>query len=108
MIPYGHQDIDQTDIDSVVKVLRSDFLTTGPAVPRFEQAVAARVKAKHAIAVNSGTSSLHIACLALELGPGDRLWTVPNTFVASANCGRYCGGDVDFVEGWICDPALLT
>ena len=98
MIPYGHQDIDQTDIDSVVEVLRSDFLTTGPAVTHFEHGVASQVNAKHAIAVNSATSALHIACLALELGPGDRLWTVPNTFVASANCGRYCGADVDFVD----------
>ncbi len=98
MIPYGHQDINQTDIDSVVEVLRSDFLTTGPAVTHFEQGVATRVNAKHAIAVNSATSALHIACLALELGPGDRLCTVPNTFVASANCGRYCGAEVDFVD----------
>ena len=98
MIPYGRQDIDQTDIDAVVEVLRSDFLTQGPMVPRFEQAIASRVNAKHAIAANSATSALHIACLALELRPGDCLWTVPNTFVASANCGRYCGAEVDFVD----------
>lgn len=98
MIPYGRQDIRQEDIDAVVGVLRSDFLTQGPAVPRFESAVAARVKAKHAVAVNSATAALHLACLALGLGPGDLLWTVPNTFVASANCGRYCGADVDFVD----------
>lgn len=98
MIPYGHQDISQADIDAVVKVLRSEYLTQGPAVPHFEQVVGARVNAKHAVAVNSATSALHIACLALELGPGDRLWTVPNTFVASANCGRYCGAEVDFVD----------
>jgi UDP-4-amino-4,6-dideoxy-N-acetyl-beta-L-altrosamine transaminase len=98
VIPYGRQDISQSDIDAVVEVLRSDFLTQGPAVARFEWAVAARVHAKHGIAVNSATSALHIACLALELGPGDRLWTVPNTFVASANCGRYCGAEVDFVD----------
>lgn len=98
MIPYGHQDVTPADIDAVVDVLRSDFLTQGPSVPRFEQAVAARVSAKHAIAANSATSALHMACLALDLGPGDRLWTVPNTFVASANCGRYCGADVDFVD----------
>lgn len=98
MIPYGRQDIDQSDIDAVVEVMRSDFLTQGPAVERFEQRVAAQVSAKHAIAVNSATSALHIACMALELGPGNRLWTVPNTFVASANCGRYCGADVDFVD----------
>jgi UDP-4-amino-4,6-dideoxy-N-acetyl-beta-L-altrosamine transaminase len=98
MIPYGRQDITQSDIDSVVEVLRSDFLTQGPAVPRFEGAVASRVMAKYAIAVNSATSALHVACLALGLGEGDLLWTVPNTFVASANCGRYCGAEVDFVD----------
>jgi len=98
MIPYGRQDISQADIDAVSQVLRSDFLTQGPAVPRFEQAVAARVRARHALAVNSATSALHIACLALGLRPGEMLWTVPNTFVASANCARYCGADVDFVD----------
>jgi UDP-4-amino-4,6-dideoxy-N-acetyl-beta-L-altrosamine transaminase len=98
MIPYGRQHIDQSDCDAVVAVLRSDFLTQGPMVPRFEQALAARVGASFAVAVNSATSALHIACLALELGPGDRLWTVPNTFVASANCGRYCGAEVSFVD----------
>ncbi len=98
MIPYGRQDINQADIDAVVEVLRSDYLTQGPAVPAFEQAVATRVDARHAIAVNSATSALHIACLALELGPGDLLWTVPNSFVASANCGRYCGAEVSFVD----------
>ena len=98
MIPYGRQDIAQADIDAIVEILRSDFLTQGPAVTRFEQAVATRVNAKYAVAVNSATSALHIACLVLDLGPGDRLWTVPNTFVASANCGRYCGADVDFVD----------
>src|SRR6266571_2618021 len=98
MIPYGHQDINQTDIDAVVEVLRSEFLTQGPVVPSFEEAVAARCGARHAVAVNSGTSALHVACMALDLGPGDMLWTVPNTFVASANCGRYCGAGVDFVE----------
>jgi UDP-4-amino-4,6-dideoxy-N-acetyl-beta-L-altrosamine transaminase len=98
MIPYGRQEITQTDIDAVVRVLRSDFLTQGPAVQRFENAVAARVGAKYAVAVNSGTSALHIACMALGLQPGDSLWTVPNTFVASANCGRYCGANVDFVD----------
>jgi UDP-4-amino-4,6-dideoxy-N-acetyl-beta-L-altrosamine transaminase len=98
MIPYGRQDISQSDVDAVVQVLRSDFLTQGPMVPRFEQAVAARVGATYAVAVNSATSALHVACLALDLRPGDRLWTVPNTFVASANCGRYCSADVDFVD----------
>jgi UDP-4-amino-4,6-dideoxy-N-acetyl-beta-L-altrosamine transaminase len=98
MIPYGHQDINQADIDAVVEVLRSEFLTQGPVVPSFEEAVAARCGARHAVAVNSGTSALHVACMALDLGPRDMLWTVPNTFVASANCGRYCGAGVDFVE----------
>jgi UDP-4-amino-4,6-dideoxy-N-acetyl-beta-L-altrosamine transaminase len=98
MIPYGRQDVTDADIDSVVRILRSDFLTQGPTVPRFERAVAHRVGVKHAVAVNSATSALHIGCMALGLGPGDLLWTVPNTFVASANCGRYCGADVDFVD----------
>lgn len=98
MIPYGRQDITQADIDAVVEVLRSDFLTQGPMVPRFEQSVAGHVGARHALAVNSATSALHIACLALGLGPGDWLWTSPITFVASANCGLYCGAQVDFVD----------
>jgi len=98
MIPYGRQDISQSDIDAVVEVLRSDWLTQGPMVPRFEQAVADYAGASHAVAVNSATSALHIACLALGLGPGDRLWTSPNTFVASANCALYCGAKVDFVD----------
>jgi UDP-4-amino-4,6-dideoxy-N-acetyl-beta-L-altrosamine transaminase len=98
MIPYGRQDISQADIDIVVDVLKSDFLTQGPMVPRFEKAVADHVGAKHAFAVNSATSALHIACLALGLGPGDRLWTTPITFVASANCALYCGAEVDFVD----------
>ena len=102
MIPYGRQDIRQEDIDAVEAVLRSDFLTQGPAVPAFERAVAERAGAAHAVAANSATSALHVACLALELGPGDRLWTSPITFVASANCGRYCGAEVDFVD---IDPA---
>lgn len=98
MLPYARQEISQADIDAVVDVLRSDFLTQGPAVPAFEKTVAEKVRAKHAVAVNSATSALHIACLALGLGKGDWLWTVPNTFVASANCGRYCGAEVDFVD----------
>ncbi|MDR5907507.1 UDP-4-amino-4,6-dideoxy-N-acetyl-beta-L-altrosamine transaminase [Franzmannia qiaohouensis] len=98
MIPYGRQEINQADIDAVVSVLESDFLTQGPQVPRFEQSVAAHVGAKHALAVNSATSALHIACLALGLGKGDWLWTSPITFVASANCGLYCGAKVDFVD----------
>ena len=98
MIPYGRQEITQADIDAVLGVLQSDFLTQGPMVPRFEQGVAQHVNASHALAVNSATSALHIACLALGLGPGDRLWTTPITFVASANCGLYCGAEVDFVD----------
>lgn len=98
MIPYGRQDITQADIDSVVEVLQSDFLTQGPMVPRFEQAVASHVGARHALALNSATSALHIACLALGMGPGDWLWTSPITFVASANCALYCGAQVDFVD----------
>ena len=98
MIPYGRQDITEADIDAVVAVLKSDYLTQGPAVPEFERKVTAHVGAKHAIAVNSATSALHIACLALGLGPGDWLWTSPVTFVASANCGLYCGAQVDFVD----------
>lgn len=98
MIPYGRQDINQKDIDAVVAVLQSDFLTQGPQVPQFEHTVASHVGVKHALAVNSATSALHIACLALGLGPGDWLWTTPITFVASANCGLYCGAQVDFVD----------
>ena len=98
MIPYGRQIISEDDIEAVAAVLRSDYLTQGPVVPRFEGAVAARVEAAHAVAVNSATSALHVACLALDLGPGDLLWTSPVTFVASANCGRYCGAEVDFVD----------
>lgn len=98
MIPYGRQDITPADVDAVVAVLRSDFLTQGPQVPLFEQTVAEHVGARHALAVNSATSALHIACLALGLGPGDWLWTTPITFVASANCGLYCGAQVDFVD----------
>ncbi|WP_419908439.1 UDP-4-amino-4,6-dideoxy-N-acetyl-beta-L-altrosamine transaminase [Hoeflea sp.] len=102
MIPYGRQDIRPEDIDAVTDVLQSDFLTQGPAVPRFEAAVASAADAAHAVAVNSATSALHIACAALGLRPGDRLWTSPVTFVASANCARYCGAEVDFVD---IDPA---
>lgn len=98
MIPYGRQDISQQDIDAVVAVLKSDFLTQGPQVPLFEQAIMNACDAQYAVAVNSATSALHIACLALGLGKGDWLWTTPNTFVASANCGLYCGAQVDFVD----------
>jgi UDP-4-amino-4,6-dideoxy-N-acetyl-beta-L-altrosamine transaminase len=98
MIPYGCQQVTAADIEAVAAVLRSDFLTQGPVVPHFEQAVAARCQVRHALAVNSATSALHLACLALGLGAGDWLWTSPITFVASANCGRYCGAQVDFVD----------
>ncbi len=98
MIRYGQQHITEADIDAVVRVLNSSNLTQGPTIPAFEQAVLREVDAKHAVAVNSGTSALHIACLALGLGPGDWLWTSPNTFVASANCALYCGAQVDFVD----------
>jgi UDP-4-amino-4,6-dideoxy-N-acetyl-beta-L-altrosamine transaminase len=98
MIPYGRQNISQDDIDAVVEVLRSDFITQGPVVPEFEKVVASYCGAKYAVAVNSATSALHIACLALGVGPGDLVWTSPVTFVASANCARYCGADVDFVD----------
>ena len=97
-IPYGRQEITSADIEAVVAVLGSDFLTQGPLVPRFEEAIAQRVGARYAVASNSATSSLHLACLALGVGPGDRVWTSPVTFVASANCARYCGADVDFVD----------
>lgn len=98
MIPYGRQEITQADINAVIDVLQSDFLTQGPAVTRFEQMVAQYCGASYAVAVNSATSALHIACLALGLGEGDWLWTSPITFVASANCGLYCGAKVDFVD----------
>lgn len=104
MIPYARQDIDDADIAAVVAVLRGDWITQGPGVPAFEQAVAAYCGAAHAVAVNSATSALHIACLALGVGPGDTVWTTPNTFVASANCALYCGAGVDFVD---IDPDTL-
>lgn len=98
MIPYGRQDISEADIQAVVDVLRSDYLTQGPAVPAFEKSIAHYCGAQHAVAVNSATSALHIACLALGVGPNDMVWTTPVTFVASANCALYCGADVDFVD----------
>lgn len=98
MIPYGRQDISQSDIDAVVDVLQSDFLTQGPMVPNFESKVANYCEVQYAVAVNSATSALHVACLALGLGPRDWLWTSPITFVASANCALYCGARVDFVD----------
>lgn len=111
MIPYGRQDITQADLDAVVAVLQSDFLTQGPAVPQFEAALRDYCGVNHAVAVNSATSALHIACLALGLGPGDYLWTSPVTFVASSNCALYCGASVDFVDidpkTYNMDPAAL-
>jgi len=98
LIPYGRQDVDQADIDSVIEVLRSEFLTQGPVVPAFENAVAKYCGASHAVAVNSATSALHIACLALGVGKGDIVWTTPITFIASSNCALYCGAVVDFVD----------
>jgi UDP-4-amino-4,6-dideoxy-N-acetyl-beta-L-altrosamine transaminase len=112
MIPYGRQSLDQEDIDAVVAVLQSDWLTQGPTIERFEQAMAERCQADFAVAVCNATAALHIACLAAGLGPGDRLWTTPNTFLASANCGRYCGAEVDFVDidplTWNLDACTLA
>lgn len=105
MIPYGRQNISDEDIEAVVDVLRSDWLTQGPAVPTFEKHLCEYTGAAHAVAVNSATSALHIACMALGLKPGGRLWTSPITFVASANCGLYCGAAVDFVD---IDPATAN
>jgi UDP-4-amino-4,6-dideoxy-N-acetyl-beta-L-altrosamine transaminase len=98
MIPYGRQDVSEADVQAVVEILRSEFLTQGPAVPAFEGAVARHCGARHAVTCNSATSALHVACLALGVGPGDVVWTSPITFVASANCARYCGAEVDFVD----------
>ena len=97
-IPYARQDISQADIDAVVSILRSDWLTQGPTIDRFEQAIALHVGVKHAVATSNATTALHLACLALKVGPGDTLWTSPNTFVASANCALYCDAKVDFVD----------
>lgn len=105
MIPYGRQNISDDDIAKVVDVLHSEWLTQGPGIAGFEQAVAAVCEAKHAVAVSNATAALHIACVALGVGPGDVVWTTPNTFVASANCARYCGADVDFVD---IDPHSLN
>ena len=98
MIPYGKQDINSADIDAVVDVLKSDYLTQGPQVPLFEQSISAYCGSNYSVAVNSATSALHISCLALGLGKDDWLWTSPNSFVASANCGLYCGAKVDFID----------
>jgi UDP-4-amino-4,6-dideoxy-N-acetyl-beta-L-altrosamine transaminase len=112
MIPYGRQSLDQADIDAVVEVLKSDWLTQGPVIERFEAAMAERCEAGFGVAVCNATAALHIACLAAGLGEGDRLWTSPNTFLASANCGRYCGADVDFVDidpqTWNLDEVALA
>ena len=97
-LPYGRQTISDEDVAAVVEVLRSPFLTQGPVVPAFEQAISLKAGALHGVAVNSATSALHLACLALGLGHGDWLWSSPITFVASANCGRYCGANIDFVD----------
>lgn len=111
MIPYGRQDIDEKDIEAVISTLKSDWLTQGPSIPRFERALADYCGVEHAVAVNSATSALHIACLALGVEQGDMVWTSPNSFVASANCVIYCGATVDFVDisldtGNMCIEAL--
>ena len=111
MIPYGRQEIVDEDVEAVNQILKSDFLTQGPMVPKFESALTAITGAKFATAVNSATSALHLACLALGVGKGDIVWTVPNTFVASANCALYCGAEIDFVDinpntGLICIEKL--
>ena len=98
MIPYGKQHIDDEDIKAVVETLSSDWLTQGPKVPLFEEAMSEYCGARHAVAVNSATSALHLACLALSVGEGDRVWTSPNSFVASSNCALYCNAIVDFVD----------
>lgn len=98
MIPYGRQVVSREDIDAVIKVLQSDYLTQGPEVQEFENQVASCCSANHAVAVSSATGALHLACMSLDVGPGDIVWTSPNTFVASANCARYCGAEVDFVD----------
>jgi UDP-4-amino-4,6-dideoxy-N-acetyl-beta-L-altrosamine transaminase len=112
VIPYGRQNIDASDIAAVIEVLQSDWLTQGPLIERFEQAIAQRCGADHAVAVCNATAGLHLACLAAGLGSGDWLWTSPISFVASANCGRYCGANVDFVDidphTWTLDPAALA
>ena len=98
ILSYGRQDIQRADIEAVTKVLSSDFLTQGPVVPRFEDMISDITEVKYSTAVNSATSALHISCLALGVGTGDTVWTVPNTFVASANCALYCGAQIDFVD----------
>lgn len=97
-IPYSRQELDDSDIEAVVRVLRSEYLTQGPEIPAFERAFAERHGVAHAVAVSNATAGLHIACLALDVGPGSLVWTSPNSFLASANCAHYCGADVDFVD----------
>ncbi|PIW54463.1 MAG: UDP-4-amino-4,6-dideoxy-N-acetyl-beta-L-altrosamine transaminase [Sphingomonadales bacterium CG12_big_fil_rev_8_21_14_0_65_65_10] len=97
-IPYSRQQIEQADIDAVVEVLKSDYLTQGPAIERFEKAFAERHQVAHAVALSNATAALHVACMALGVGPGSRVWTSPNSFVASANCALYCGATIDFVD----------
>ncbi len=110
-IPYAHQSIDQFDIEAVIAVLRSDFLTQGPLIEKFERTIADHCGVRHAVAVCNATAALHLACQALGLSNGKLLWTSPNTFVASANCALYCGADVDFVDidfdTFNMSPALL-
>ena len=98
MIPYSRQHVTDADVEAVTEVLRSDFLTQGPVGPRFEQAFARRHGVAHAVAVSNATAGLHIGCLALGVGPGSRVWTTPNSFLASANCALYCGASIDFVD----------
>ena len=98
MIPYSRQTINKNDLNSVKKVLLSDYLTQGPEVTKFEDDIKSYLNVNHALALNSATSALHVACLALNLKKNDWLWTVPNTFVASANCAKFCGAKVDFVD----------
>ncbi len=113
MIPYGRQRISAADIDAVTDALQSPLITQGPRVVAFEQAIADYCQAPYGVALSSATAALHVACLALNVGPDDLVWTVPNTFVASANCARYCGATVDFVDidprtGNLCVQALAT
>ena len=98
MIPYSKQTIDKKDIRSIVKTLKSDFLTQGPLIPKFENAISKKVGSKYSVTVNSATSALHISCMALGFKKNDYLWTVPNTFVASSNCALHLGGKVDFID----------
>ena len=98
MIPYSRQKISNLEIQSVIKVLKSDFLTQGPILPKFENKLKKKVNAKYAVAVNSATSALHIACMSLGIGKGDSVWTSSNTFVASVNCAIYCGADIDLID----------